>query len=52
MEVDGAMEEGKKMENLLKSADPTNKGTISFEKYVMLVEINSRPEEEPEGNFN
>jgi hypothetical protein len=32
-------------ENLVKSADPNNKGIVSFSKFVILVEINKQPEE-------
>ena len=55
LELDGALDEGNVMDNLIKSADPNNKGSVSFEKYVMLVQINSKSEDEteiidPEGN--
>jgi len=40
-------------ENLAKSADPNNKGIVSFAKFVLLVEINKNNEEidiaDPEG---
>jgi hypothetical protein len=31
--------------NLVKSADPNNKGTLTFAKFVLLVEINKNFEE-------
>ena len=46
LELDGALEGGSVMDNLIKSADPSNKGSVSFEKYVMLVQINSKSENE------
>ena len=33
------------VENLIKSADPNNKGTVTFSKFVILVEINKKSEE-------
>ncbi len=32
-------------DNMVKSADPSSKGTISFNKFVMVVEINKKQEE-------
>ena len=41
-------------DNMIKSADPSNKGTVSFTKLVMVVEINKKQEEielfNPKGN--
>ena len=43
------------LENLIKSADPNNKGIVSFSKFIILVEINKKCEEvevfDPNGNL-